>query len=55
MQSRNEANLPACKCALSELLAEVKRTHLTREKNINGILIYQKFEEKTFKGFTGMK
>lgn len=55
MQSKNEASLPACKCALSELLAEVKRTHMTREKNTNGILIYQKFEEKTFRGFTGMK
>lgn len=56
MHSRiNEANLSAYVCVLSEILAEVKRIHLTREKNISVTLSYQKVGEKAFEGFTWMK
>lgn len=56
MHSRiNEANLSAYIYVLSEILAEVKRIHLTRDKNISVSLSYQKVEEKASEGFTWMK
>lgn len=49
----HEANLPAHIRVLSEILAEVKRAHLTREKKMSGILSYQKVEKKTLRASQG--